>query len=238
MAWIRSDKAILHHPKIAHLKMLLKVDMATAIGRLHMLWWWCLDYAPDGDLSKQPSKVVEQACEIPIQTLIRSGLIDSRPYRRIHDWWDNQGAYLRSRYHKQPEIWQRIERLYQRDLDISKDVSQDVSRTRPVRRTDVTDVTDVRNVRDVRTYVTKKEQIASRPAPSGASAHLGLTKVEADDMPEFDHEDFKKAGWISSERPGDDNNFAWSHFDRAMTNEERVQSKMREKFHAQKKHWN
>jgi hypothetical protein len=236
VSWIRSDKAILNHPKIAHLKMLLKVDIATAIGRLHMLWWWCLDYAPDGDLSKQPGKVIEQACDIPIQTLIRSGLIDSRPYRRIHDWWDNQGAYLRSRYHKQPEIWQRIEKLYERDLDISKDVSQDISRTRPVRRTDVTDVTDVRNVRDVRTYVTKKEQ--NQSAGFAASPPPALTKVDETDMPEFDHEDFVKAGWINSERPDDADSFGWEHFNRAMTNEERVMSKTREKFYAQKKHWN
>lgn len=74
-------------------------------------------------------------------------------------------------------------------------------------------------------------------ARSGPSAPLAsvqdLTKV---DMPDFDHEDFLKVGWISSEMPTSD--FNWSHFDRAMTNEERVQTKMREKFYAQKKHWN
>lgn len=92
------------------------------------------------------------------------------------------------------------------------------------------------------TSFSSQEPLPSPSARSGPSAPLapvrGLTKVVADDMPEFNHEDFVKAGWISSDRPGDDNTFAWDHFNRAMTEVERVQSKTREKFFAQKKHWN
>lgn len=77
------------------------------------------------------------------------------------------------------------------------------------------------------------------PARSGPSAPLaGLTKVDQEDMPEFDHEDFKMAGWINSAKPDDSDSFGWDHFNRAMTEVERVQSKTREKYYAQKKHWN
>lgn len=31
---------------------MLGVSTATVIGHLHYLWWWALDYAPDGDLSQ------------------------------------------------------------------------------------------------------------------------------------------------------------------------------------------
>lgn len=165
MAWIRSENTLLHHPKTAHLQILLKADVDVVIGRLHRLWWWCLDYALDGDLSKREGKVIQQACGIPLQTLIRAGFVDSRPYRRIHGWWDNQGQYLRSRYHKQPEIWQRIEKLYKDDLDMSKDMSKHLPRISPNERTDVQDVRTY--VQNVRTDVDVKKRSAS-VAPAGA----------------------------------------------------------------------
>lgn len=164
MSWIRSDKAILHHPKTAHLQILLKVDLDVVIGRLHRLWWWCLDYAIDGDLSKKEGKVIQQACGIPIQTLVRSGFVDGRPYRRIHDWWDNQGAYLRSRYHKEPEKWQRIESLYKRKEDTSLDISRTHPSHSPVRRTDV-ETYGRTDVEDVRTYKNKEARESSLDAP-------------------------------------------------------------------------
>jgi hypothetical protein len=166
MAWIRSEDTLLRHPKTAHLQVLLKADVDVVIGRLHRLWWWCLDYAIDGDLSKREGKVIEQACGIPLQTLIRAGFVDSRPYRRIHGWWDNQGQYLRSRYHKQPEIWQRIEKLYKDDLDTSLDMSKPHPRISPNERTDVQDVRTY--VTDVRTDVDVKKLGVAPLAPGGA----------------------------------------------------------------------
>ena len=237
MSWIRSESGLPRHPKTLLLKKLLGVELDVVIGRIHLLWWWCLEYAIDGDLSKKEPKVIQESCQIPLKFLIKSGFVDSRPYRRIHDWWENQGSYLQSRFNKTPDKWQRIKYLYERQEDGSQDRSTMGPRMGVRNRTDVQTYGRT-DKQDVRTDVDLKKKEASRPAPGGASAPLGLTKVEADDMPEFDHEDFKKAGWISSERPGDDNQFAWAHFDRAMTNEERVQSKMREKFVSQKKHWN
>lgn len=178
MAWIRSESALPRHPKTLHLKKLLGVNLDVVIGRLHFLWWWCQEYAIDGDLSRKGGKVIEESCQIPLKVLIKSGFIDSRPYRRIHDWWDNQGAYLRSRYHKQPEIWQRIEKLYERGLDISQDVSNTYPRMGPVRRTDVqtnrrTDVqTDVRN---------KEENARASLGPSARSAPEVKNYEEAKD---------------------------------------------------------
>ena len=120
MAWLRSEQSLLHHPKTVHLKSLLGVETATVIGRLHMLWWWCLDYAYDGDLSKKETKVIEDACQIPLKLLIRAGFVDSRPYRRIHSWYEIQGNYLRVRFKDQPDKWQRIKKMYEEDLPISK----------------------------------------------------------------------------------------------------------------------
>jgi len=77
-----------------------------------MLWYWCLDYALDGDLSRKERKMIEQSCDIPLKFLVKAGFIDSRPYRRIHDWWSIQGNYLKIRFRDQPENWQRIRDLY------------------------------------------------------------------------------------------------------------------------------
>lgn len=138
-----------------------------------MLWWWCLDYAIDGDLSKKETKVIEDACQVPLKLLIRAGFVDSRPYRRIHSWYEIQGNYLRNRFKDKPEIWQRIKEMYEKDLPISlhrgrrmgnkPHLSPDVDRGR-------TDVEDVRTDVEVR-------ESASRPAPNGASAPLPVIKT-------------------------------------------------------------
>lgn len=166
MAWIRSESGLPRHPKTLLLKKLLGVELDATIGRIHLLWWWCLEYAIDGDLSKKEPKVIEESCQVPLKMLIRAGFVDSRPYRRIHDWWENQGAYLRNRYHKDPEKWQRIEKLYQRGLDTSMDMSSYNPRISPVRRTDVRTYGRT-DKQDVRTDVDVKENSASLPPLAG-----------------------------------------------------------------------
>lgn len=178
MAWIRSESGLARHPKTLLLKKSLNIELDTTIGRIHLLWWWCLEYAIDGDLSKKEPKVIEESCQVPLKMLVKAGFVDSRPYRRIHDWWDNQGAYLRSRYHKQPEIWQRIENLYKRSLDQSMDISNHHPRISPVRRTDVQTYRRT-DKQDVRTDVQQKS--ASQNLPGGKSAPLKSFEEAGDD---------------------------------------------------------
>lgn len=214
MAWLRSEQSLLNHPKTTHLHVLLKVDRDVVIGRLHRLWWWCLDYALDGDLSKHGSKVIEKACDIPLSVLIRCKFVDVHPYRRIHDWWGNQGAYLRSRFHKDPEKWQRIDKLYKRDLDISKDTSKDMSkhspRICPVERTDVengrTDGTDVRTYEDV-----KEVRAVALGASPRAPAPVG------------DANDFDFGGTDKPRNP-----FELDHWEFKLSHVEKIQTKLRE----------
>lgn len=169
MAWLRSEQSLLHHPKTVHLKTLLGVETATVIGRLHMLWWWCLDYAIDGDLSKKEAKVIEDACQVPLKLLIRAGFVDARPYRRIHSWYEIQGNYLRNRFKDKPEIWHRIKEMYEKDLPISLHRGRREG-NRPHSTTDVD--RGRTDVEDVRTDVDFKNQSASRNSPGGSSAPL------------------------------------------------------------------
>ncbi len=51
MAWMASQQELREHPMVARLARKLNITKAQAIGHLHMLWWWCLDFAPEGDLT-------------------------------------------------------------------------------------------------------------------------------------------------------------------------------------------
>lgn len=230
MSWIRSDQALLRHPKTILLKALLKIDMDAVVGRLHMLWWWCLDYALDGDLSKHDIKVIEESCNVPLKILCKAGFVDSRPYRRIHDWWDNQGNYLKLRFRDHPEIWMRIRDLYEKKSHASEHMSKHASepKGKPV---DVDSLTDVRTFHtNGRTDEKKEKQTreASRLRPSAPRLPALETKIENPE-PEFTHEDFAKLGHCTSEKPREDDKWAWTHLERKLTNEERIMSKLREK---------
>ena len=52
MAWIESHQELWRHPKTKKLARLLAVSVPTAIGHLHGIWYWALDFAQDGDLRR------------------------------------------------------------------------------------------------------------------------------------------------------------------------------------------
>jgi len=52
MAWIESHQELGHHPKLKKLCRVLDISEPQAVGHLHYLWWWSLDYCDDGDLSR------------------------------------------------------------------------------------------------------------------------------------------------------------------------------------------
>ena len=52
MSWIESHQELAQHPKTRRLARMLGVSVPTVIGHLHMLWWWALDYADDGNLDR------------------------------------------------------------------------------------------------------------------------------------------------------------------------------------------
>lgn len=61
MAWIESHQELRDHPKTKRLARRLGVSVPTAIGHLHCLWWWALDYAPDGDISDYDAEDIADA---------------------------------------------------------------------------------------------------------------------------------------------------------------------------------
>jgi hypothetical protein len=116
MAWIESHQSLATHPKLFKFASLTGYDMDRCIGKLHRLWWWALDYAEDGDLSKFQPETIASGMAIfdmneskkVVNALVESGFIDQKT-SFIHDWLDYAGKYLNSKYHtSNPAKYKRI----------------------------------------------------------------------------------------------------------------------------------
>jgi len=101
MAWIESHQSLGEHPKTKKLCRLLGISKAQAIGHLHMLWWWALDYAQDGSLARYDDLDVAIGAEWEgdeaafVGALASSGFLDND--RLIHDWHDYAGKLIERR---------------------------------------------------------------------------------------------------------------------------------------------
>lgn len=92
MAWIELHQSLPGHRKTMRLRRALKICQAQAVGHLCMLLWlWCLDNCPDGDLSSlMDCEIAEAAGYVGkdpatfVAALRESGYIDAD--MRIHDW--------------------------------------------------------------------------------------------------------------------------------------------------------
>jgi hypothetical protein len=101
MAWIESHQSLREHPKLIELSQRLSEKKVTLIGHLHCLWWWCIDYAQDGDLSQFSEHQIAMAAgwEKDPKELVRAltevGFMENGT--RIHDWLDFCGDLVKKR---------------------------------------------------------------------------------------------------------------------------------------------
>lgn len=101
MAWIESHQSLGRHPKLMRLAVVLGVEDAAAVGYLHYLWWWAIDYAPAGDLTKMTDAEVALAAgwkgdaKAFRGALSECGFIDADGH--LHDWDDYSGGLILSR---------------------------------------------------------------------------------------------------------------------------------------------
>jgi hypothetical protein len=110
MAWLESHQELRNHPKTRRAARALGISLPQLIGHLHCLWWWCLDYAPDGDLAGYSDDDIaaaadwEGAADAFVAALLscgaggRAGFLEagSDGYR-IHDWADGGGKTIARR---------------------------------------------------------------------------------------------------------------------------------------------
>lgn len=102
MAWIESHQELARHPKTRRLARVLGVSIPAAIGHLHLLWWWCLDYAQDGDVTDVMEDLAEAAlwegdADAFWHALTESGFIDVGERATIHDWQEYAGRLVEKR---------------------------------------------------------------------------------------------------------------------------------------------
>lgn len=105
MAWIESHDTLAEHPKTLRFARLIKAELPTVIGHLHLFWWWCLKYADDGNLSEyEPAELATAAkwggdAELFVCSLVRAGFIeqtdDGGLY--VHDWYEYAGKLIEMR---------------------------------------------------------------------------------------------------------------------------------------------
>ena len=102
MAYTESHQSLARHPKTLRLMRRLGTSRAETIGHLHMFWWWCLDYAPDGDLTSFDNEELATAAEWEgdadtfANAMIDAGFVDDDDaLRYVHDWQEYGGKLLR-----------------------------------------------------------------------------------------------------------------------------------------------
>lgn len=101
VAWIESHQEIGRHPKTKKLARLLGISLPAAIGHLHLLWWWAMDFAMDGDLSRYDEEDIadgamwEGDAEKFLDALIQAGFVDQDDTGiYLHDWDDYAGKLI------------------------------------------------------------------------------------------------------------------------------------------------
>jgi hypothetical protein len=91
--WIESHKGLREHPKTVRLAAEWRDRKTCVIGHLHELWWWVLEYAPDGVLRASVLHLVPVACEWHGAAerfwsgLLAAGFVDVEgDGYAVHDW--------------------------------------------------------------------------------------------------------------------------------------------------------
>lgn len=101
MAWIEAHQELARHPKLKKAARALDVPQPQLIGHLFLLWWWALDYAPDG--GPIDAADINDAAEWDgppglAGTLEAFGFLDHDDEGYwIHDWYDYAGKWVQSK---------------------------------------------------------------------------------------------------------------------------------------------
>jgi len=122
MAWIKSDQSLANHPKLILLARELGISKVKALGHLHLLWYWVLEYAEDGYVKYLD--LIPDACEweedpkVFLEALIKYEFIDETfdveingAEYTIHDWLDYSGAFFEKKLYNRVKKQESREKL-------------------------------------------------------------------------------------------------------------------------------
>ena len=100
MIFIPSHTSLGRHPKTKRFARQLDVSIVQAVGHLHFLWWWAMEFAPDGNLSAFGSDIADAACwegdeDDFRHALVVAGFIDESEFgSHLHDWGEYGGKHV------------------------------------------------------------------------------------------------------------------------------------------------
>lgn len=143
MAWLRSEQSLAAHPKTKRVARALGLSIPTILGHLHLLWWWSMDYAPDGDLAEFEDWELAEAALYEgdpagfVEALIAAGFVDRD--RKIHDWHEYAGRLIDQREANAERMRTKRAQHVQRTTSARTGATEEESRGE-----DVTNVTDDR----------------------------------------------------------------------------------------------
>ncbi len=100
MAWIASSQGLGTDPRVWRLARRLGVSRAQVLGHLHLLWWWCLEHAPLGDVSGLEAEDLAEAAEWGgdagrfAEVLVECGWLEGG---KVAGWQERAGALMAHR---------------------------------------------------------------------------------------------------------------------------------------------
>lgn len=155
MAWLESHQELATHPKVKRAARALGVGVPAMIGHLHLLWWWCLDYAKDGDLDGyEPADIADAALWDGdpldfLDALLNCGVGDAAGFLdrdggrlSVHDWDDFGGKTIgRMEAGAKRQAAYRARTSRPRDGHVTGDIPDD----RPITSRDTSPSPDVLN---------------------------------------------------------------------------------------------
>ena len=111
MAWIESHEEITEHPKTKRAARTLGISLPQMVGHMHFLWFWCLKFAQDGNLSQYDTQDIADAAawegdsQVFVRALVEcgpgssSGFLDEDEHGGlfVHDWMDYAGRLIDKR---------------------------------------------------------------------------------------------------------------------------------------------
>jgi len=122
MAWIEAHQQLERHPKTHALMGEMGWDLDTTVGKLMRFWWWCLDFAPNGDLRKYNDAQLGGSVGLSpaesskfVRVMVESCWIDrGNGVFRVHDWTQYAGRYLQeSKFKRMPGKWKETVEMYE-----------------------------------------------------------------------------------------------------------------------------
>ena len=119
MGWIESHTSLSRNRKLKRLMRSLHVDVPTALGYLHLLWYYAADFAPDGvlDTTEHTPGDIADGCfwEGDPQEFLKAltdakflDPINPQSYQ-IHDWEEYNRQYRQRKYWAEQKRKQRAE---------------------------------------------------------------------------------------------------------------------------------